>query len=213
MSVKSRLAELESQLSKLGYNDALRAMDWMVEEMSVAKGFERHNGDDYFIHPIDCAQDLINHGIRDEPAIIVSLLHDAPEDIPGVTVKMVETMFTTQIAVAVDLLTKKPGIDYKLDENMSAYLAPILQNWRSLLGKASDRKNNCETLNDATVEKQFKQAVETDLWFFPLFKEGRKLYPRFAPYFVSATRSIKPHLQKIREYHDLHQRYIALGGK
>lgn len=199
---ESRVRFLEQTLSTLGYDDSLRALDWMVAEMCAEKDYKRHNGTHYYYHLVDTTQDLLNHGIKNQDIITGMLLHDAVEDINGVTSRMIEDKFNSNVAVMVDLVTKKEGIDYKVDANMIAYLKPMLDNVGSLLLKTSDRKHNFGTLRDATPEKKLRQALETEKHFIPLFKEGRIRYPRYAGYFYSAKTTIEPHLWAIKEHHE-----------
>lgn len=199
MSISSRVRYLETSLSHNGFNNALRAMDWLMEEMNAQKGFMRHDGSDYFIHPIDCAQDLFNHNMREEDLMIVALLHDMQEDVPGVTPKLIEDKFSTRSAVAVDLLSKKPDIDYKKRENIIPYAESLLLNSLSIRVKAADRKHNFSTLKDATPEKRLRQAIETEEVYFPLFKRARQLYPRHSSYFYSVKTSIEFPLWLIKE--------------
>lgn len=205
MGVDSRVRQLESTLSVLQYQESLKALDWLMEEMSTAKGYSRHDGSDYFIHPVDCAQDLINFGVRDQDVITTALLHDMQEDVPGVTPRLVETHYGSRVAVAVDLLSKKPELDYKVDEVMRSYLGAISGNLLAVLGKTADRRNNFGSLRDASEEKQYKQAIETEVYFIPFFKEARNRYPRYAPYFFAAKSSIEPHLWQIKTSYALSQ--------
>jgi GTP pyrophosphokinase len=198
--MESRVSYLEDMLAKLGFTDALRAMDWMIEEMCAEKGFVRHNGTHYYYHLIDATQDALNFGIREEPVITGILLHDAPEDIEGVTVKMIESLYGTRVATAVDLVTKRKGVDYKNGENLKQYLNQILQNRDASIIKTADRKHNFSTLRDATPEKKLRQANETETYFIPFFKEARKRYVRYSSYFFSAKTAIEPHLWEIKEH-------------
>lgn len=197
----SRVAFFEQTLQHLGYYQALEALDWLKDEMCAEKGYKRHNGAHYYYHPIDCAQDLLNHGIREEAVIITALLHDIVEDVPGITVKMVEHKFGTRVSIAVDLLTKQEGIDYKIPENLREYLAAILKNRDAALVKTADRKHNFSTLIDASFEKQLKQALETRDYFIPFFKDCRKLYGRYSAYFFSAKTSTEPLIWHILKHH------------
>ncbi|MNE75779.1 hypothetical protein D3C80_1719690 [compost metagenome] len=83
---------------------------------------------------------------------------------------------------------------------MTEYLNGISRFVWTALIKTSDRKHNFSTLRDATPEKRMKQAIETETYFIPRFKEWRKQYPRYAPYFFGAKTSIEPHLWAIKEY-------------
>jgi GTP pyrophosphokinase len=215
--VESRELLLEQQLSVLGFNDALRALDLMRKEMCAEKGFTRHNGEHYYYHLVDVTQDLINHGVRYEPCIVAALLHDYMEDVAGVTFRMIETLFGTEVAQYVYLLSKNPEIDYHNKENMIGYLQDIGDYLWTALIKTSDRKHNFSQLKDASFEKRMKQAIETETYFIPAFKEWRNKFPRYAPYFFGAKTSIEPHLWAIKEYHAeierLQDKIFHLGRK
>lgn len=45
---ESRVQFLEQSFATLGYQNALRALDWMIAEMCAEKGFARHNGTHYY---------------------------------------------------------------------------------------------------------------------------------------------------------------------
>lgn len=198
----SRVAFFENQLQLLNMNEALEALDWLKSEMCAEEGYKRHNGTHYYYHPIDCAQDLMNHGIREEAVIVATLLHDMIEDVPGITYKMVEHKFGLRVATAVALVTKDPNVDYKVPENLAAYLKAILENRDAALVKTADRKHNFSTLIDATIEKQYRQMVETRDYFIPFFKECRKKYGRYSHYFFSAKTTIEPIIAHIQQCHD-----------
>lgn len=199
---ESRVRFLERTLSTLGYDDSLRALDWMMEEMCVEKGHERHNGTHYYYHLVDTTQDLLNHGIRNQDIITACLLHDAMEDIEGVTYEMIKDKFNMNVAFMVRLVTKLDDVDYKNGDNLEIYLCVISHNVGASLIKTADRKHNFGTLRDATPEKKLRQALETEKHFIPFFKEARNRYPRYAGYFYSAKTTIEPHLWEIKEHYE-----------
>jgi hypothetical protein len=199
---ESRVRFFEQSLALLGYNDGLRALDWLMHEMNAEKGFARHDGSNYYTHPVDCAQDIINFGIREEPIVIAALLHDMAEDVEGVTPKMVENMFGSRVAKAVDLVTKKKDVNYKDSDYVYLYLHDIKQNRDASIVKTADRKHNFSTLRDALFEKKYRQALETEKFFIPFFKECRNLYPRYAHYFFAAKTAIEPHLWAIKAHYE-----------
>lgn len=198
---ESRVRFLEQSLAMLGYTDSLRALDWMIDEMCSEKGFSRHNGTHYYFHLVDTAQDLLNHGIKNQDVITACILHDSVEDVDGITVKMIEDKFGHNVAMMVYLVTKKEFLDYKDAKNMESYLIDILDNVGSCLIKTVDRKHNFSTLQDATAEKKLRQALETEKHFIPFFKECRNKFPRYAGFFFSAKTTIEPHLWEIKEHY------------
>lgn len=197
---ESRTLFLEHTLTQKGMHKAIEALDLMKNEMCAAKGFARHNGDNYYFHLVDVAQDLLNHGVMHEACIIAALLHDYQEDVVGVTKKMIGLMFGEEVAIYVDILSKKNWIDYKIPYNMEMYLDDISCFLWTALIKTADRKHNFSTLKDATFEKRMKQAVETETFFIPFFKEMRNKYPRQASFFYGAKTHIMPTLLFIKEY-------------
>ncbi|MGG1071262.1 HD domain-containing protein [Priestia megaterium] len=199
---ESRVRFFEQRISDMGYDKALQALDWMMEEMAAPK-YARHDGSHYYNHLVDVAQDLLNHGIRDEDLIVGALLHDAVEDVPGITLRMIDDKFNTRVAKMVGAVTKQPGVNYKQDDLIKVlYLDPMLENPDSCVLKAGDRKHNFSTLRSATPEKKLRQAIETEKFFFPFFKEAMKRYPRYSAYFLSAKTAIKPHLLEIKEHYE-----------
>ncbi|HDR4736897.1 TPA: HD domain-containing protein [Bacillus cereus] len=200
---ESRVRLFEQRMADAGQEQTLLALDWVREEMCATKGFARHDGTDYYNHCVDVAQDLFNHGIRDQDILSAALLHDIVEDVDGITLRMVEDKFNANVAKMVDLVTKEKFVNYKEGELLKVlYLEPILSNVGACLIKTSDRKHNFSTLRDATSEKKIRQAIETEKFFFPFFKEARNRYPRYSSYFLSAKTNIKPHLVEIIERYE-----------
>lgn len=199
---ESRVRLFEQRMADAGQEMTLRALDMVKEEMCATKGFARHDGSNYYNHCVDVAQDIFNHGIRDEDILTAALLHDIVEDVEGITLRMIEDKFNKRVAKMVDLVTKEKSVNYKEGEILKVlYLEPMLRDPGACLLKASDRKHNFSTLRDATPEKKVRQAIETEKYFFPFFKEAMKRYPRYSAYFLSAKTAIKPHLMEILEHY------------
>lgn len=207
MCISSREKFFEQCLSILKWDNALRALDLVREEMSAEKGYVRHNGTHYYYHLIDVAQKLINFGIREEDIIVAALLHDIAEDVPSYTIERVHVEYGEKIATMVDLVTKKDGINYKIKENLVDYLNNISKNYGAALIKTADRMHNFGTLKDAKSEKKIKQAKETKVCFIPFFKVCRNKYPRYAHIFFEAKTSIEPHLWEIEEHYEEIEEY------
>lgn len=198
----NRVEFFEQRVADAGQLMTLDALDFVKSEMNAKKGFARHDGSDYFEHCVDVAQDLWNAGIRGQDVISAALLHDTIEDIPGVTYKMIADKFGTRIADIVQGVTKSRAINYKEEDNIKKfYLDPMLDDVDMCLVKTGDRKHNFSTLKDATPEKKMRQAIETETFFFPFFKQARQRYPRYSAYFLSAKTAIKPHLLEIKEHY------------
>ncbi|MNC17415.1 GTP pyrophosphokinase [compost metagenome] len=195
----SRTKFLEDCLKSINAKMALKAFYLVIDVMNVEKGYTRYNGTDYFLHLIDVTQILYNYGVRDDDILAGALLHDIVEDCykMGYTIDYVEKEFNVRIAKMVNLVTKKPGIDYKVAVNMTAYLEDIFWDIGACLIKVADRMHNFGNLEDATRKQVKKQAIETKTFFIPFFKRCRNEYPQFAAFFYAAKTSIEPHLRRI----------------
>jgi (p)ppGpp synthase/HD superfamily hydrolase len=201
MGKESRVIHLQRDLIDLGNHQALRALNWMIGVMNSDNGYSRHDGSHYYYHLVDACQDLINHGITDQNTLTACILHDAVEDVDFITIGMIGERFNAEVALLVDGVTKKKQVDYKVGANLEQYLAYILQFSKMCLIKTADRKHNFSTLEDATPEKELRQAQETEKHFIPFFKHARRLHPEYSAYFHSAKTTIVPHLKKIKKYH------------
>lgn len=153
------------------------------------------------------AQKLINAGVREEDIITAALLHDLVEDVlneegkPIYSIDDVTILFNENVAHMVELLTKKPNVDYKKDKNeLQRYLDRISENVGASLIKCADRQNNLGSLLDATAEKRLRTALETEEYYLPFFKKCRNLYPWYAAFFFDAKTTIEPHLWAIKEH-------------
>lgn len=199
----SRIRNFEKLISDLGFDKALNAFDLMRVEMSAEAGFSRESGEDYYYHLVDVSQYLLNAGIRDEVTIVSALLHDYIEDVSGATYNLVKLKYGVDVATTVLGVTKKPGIDYKTnDEEMQLYVTTLMQDLRMSLLKASDVVHNFGTLGATSPEKQLRKAIEVETYYFPFLDECAKLYPRYANFFLGAKTTIEPHLNAIKRHHE-----------
>ena len=194
----SRVRHLEHVLSILQYHKALRAFDFVIEEMSNEKGFARSDGTHYYYHLVDVAQILINFGIREESIIVSALLHDAVEDIDWVTPEYIERIYGSDVRDIVMRVTKKQGVDYKADtDEMNRYLEQIESRYESALVKTADRIHNFSTMSTMSQKYRMKQVVETREMYIPFFKRCRKRYVRHSGFFYFAKTVIEPILSEI----------------
>ncbi|UUV46046.1 (p)ppGpp synthase/hydrolase [Bacillus phage vB_BanS-Thrax1] len=212
MAKESRVVQLQMDLAEMGYKDALKALNWMISVMNADNGYKRHDGRHYYYHLVDATQELINMGVTDEVVLTACILHDAIEDVDDINYEGVKSLFGKEVADTVLGVTKNPDVNYKKGENLKAYLDAMLPHVRMCLVKTADRMHNFSTLKDATPEKELRQAIETETYFLPFFKECRKRYPEYARFFHSAKTTIMPHLIKIKQHHAFvaeHERQIA----
>lgn len=207
MAQEARVIHLQKDLIRLGNFETLKALNWMIGTMNADNGYARHDGSHYYYHLADGCQDLINHGITDQNTLTGYVLHDSMEDIVNsegkriITKEFLTERFNAEVALLVDGVTKKEDVDYKKPENLEQYLAYILQFSKMCLIKTADKKHNFSTLEHASLEKELRQAKETEKHFLPFFKNARTLHPEYSAYFHSAKTSIVPHMKKIFKYH------------
>lgn len=171
---------------------ALKALDLVCSTMDKEHGFVRDDGQSYYNHCIIVALTLLNHGIYIEDVICAALLHDIVEDIPEYTVKTLEIMFNKEVAQTVDLLSKKPGVDYHIADNLQEYLDKIESSVGAVLIKTSDRMHNMMTLKNKSLASKYAKALETERHYMPRFKSWRKMFPRYEDLFLDARNSIEP---------------------
>lgn len=209
--LSSRTRHLKRTLTLLGYHDASKALDLMIEEMSADKGFARHSGKHYYYHLVDVAQLLLNFGIRDEATITASLLHDYIEDVEGVTPQVVASLFGNEVAEIVVLVSKEKGIDYKNNPaKMQEYLDKIYANPKACLVKTADRVNNFQTLRDSSVMHRRKQLENTMVYFIPFFKKCRNQYIENESFYFQAKTMIEPLAFEVGRYLDDLSEYEGL---
>jgi guanosine-3',5'-bis(diphosphate) 3'-pyrophosphohydrolase len=200
MSLSSRTKFLLQNLKVLGYNQALKAAHLIINEMSIENGFARHDGTNYYHHLVDVAQTLLNFGVRKEEIIIAALLHDYVEDVEGVTVKFVETMFNREVSKMVELLTKKRGVDYKDEKNMEDYLNQIFTSEGASLVKVADRLHNFSNMRESTsLAHKERQVTETEKFYIPFFKRCRNEFVEYSHFFFHAKTVIEPIMYEMKE--------------
>lgn len=195
---------LERRLATIyGINSmAIKALDLIREEMSVAKGFKRDNGTDYYNHCVDVANTLISFGITDEDVICAALLHDIIEDVEGYRRITIARMFNENVARLVMLVTKEHGVDYKQPEKIKQYLAQITTDMNASAIKTADRMHNMMTLEEKTFEARYQKAMETKTYYLPFFKQSRYMYPRYENLFYAARAEIEPLIFHIESFYE-----------
>lgn len=194
----SRVLHLELQLSQLNYVKSLKAFDTVLNTMNKENNFARHDGTHYYYHLVDVAQILLNFNIRDDEIIAAALLHDFIEDVEWATYEYVEEVYGTRVANIVQLVTKTPGVDYKVDmESMDNYLDNIEEVYESALIKTADRMHNFGTMLNSSDAHRARQVKETREKYLPFFKRCRKRHVRYANFFFFAKTAIEPILYEI----------------
>lgn len=135
------------------------AVEFMKEKH---KGQTRKQGTPYYTHPLEVSDILKKKGFS-EKYQIVGLFHDLLED-TNTTFEEIEKMTDSEIANAVQLLTKENG--YIMEE----YIGKINKNEIAKNVKLADRLHNLSEMHFATKEFQKKYIKETEKWFIILAK-------------------------------------------
>ncbi|MCF8008998.1 MAG: bifunctional (p)ppGpp synthetase/guanosine-3',5'-bis(diphosphate) 3'-pyrophosphohydrolase [Halanaerobiales bacterium] len=131
----------------------------------------RISGEQYVDHPINVAYILADLGL-DIISISAALLHDVVED-TKFTVKDIEEIFGSEVALLVDGVTKLTKLDFKSKEEHQAeslrkmFLA-MAKDIRVVLIKLADRLHNMRTLEYLSKEKQKFKSEETKEIYAPL---------------------------------------------
>ncbi len=162
------------------------------------EGQYRDGGEPYVIHPLMTCKTLIllrvdkalhewqpqksNDWIKHECDILyaAAVLHDVIEDcgLPNKGREMVDVYhLDEEVWFIVNILSKPPkGQLYEPEE----YFGKILQDWKAILIKLSDRANNCSTMQVFDEDRRRKYIRKTNNYVYPLCANGRKRYPQFS---------------------------------
>ena len=140
----------------------------------VHKGQLRQSGEEYIIHPLHVASNLLDMEVYDTDTICAALLHDTIEDAPyDFTKEDIKELINETVAELVDGVTKMRAMNYstKADcelANTRKIINGLNKDVRIILIKLCDRLHNMETLQYKTKEKQKENALETMELFVPL---------------------------------------------
>ncbi|MEI3300244.1 MAG: bifunctional (p)ppGpp synthetase/guanosine-3',5'-bis(diphosphate) 3'-pyrophosphohydrolase [Eubacterium sp.] len=129
------------------------------------KDEKRKSGEPYLIHPV-CVAIILTQLDMDKETIVGGLLHDVIEDTPY-TVEDITQMFSAEIALLVDGVTKLTQLNYSADkldvqaENLRKMFLAMAKDIRVIIIKLADRLHNMRTLQFMKPEKQKEKARET----------------------------------------------------
>lgn len=136
------------------------------------KDQKRKSGEPYLIHPV-CVAIILAQIDMDKETIVGGLLHDVVED-TKYTVEDITKLFSEEIALLVDGVTKLTQLSYSADkldvqaENLRKMFLAMAKDIRVIIIKLADRLHNMRTLQFMKPEKQKEKARETMDIYAPL---------------------------------------------
>lgn len=172
------LAPADFTAPKILYNkliDRIRSYHPSADTTMIEKAYRlaqnahkeqlRKSGEPYIIHPL-CVANILAELELDKESIVAAILHDVVED-TDITLEQVSVMFSEEVALLVDGVTKLTQLKYSKDkvevqaENLRKMFLAMAKDIRVILIKLADRLHNMRTLKYMDPDKQREIARET----------------------------------------------------
>ena len=157
--INSFLKNIEGSFSVQDYKKINLALKWCKK---FHKGQKRLSGEDFFIHPLQVANILVQWQATPD-MIIAAILHDSVED-TTLTLEEIEKKFGAEVSLFVFALTK----ENILGETLSKNIALLEDSPNSLRIKLADRLHNMRTIHNMSLEKQKEKSMETLSVYVPI---------------------------------------------
>ncbi len=158
---------MSRRVSNNDINRLRKAFEFAKEAHKLQR---RKTGAPYIIHPIAVASIAAEELRLDTDSVITAFLHDVVED-TDYTIEDIRNNFGNNVALLVDVVTKKKKEKYKMSKQVDNYqqlLDSLNYDIRALMVKLADRLHNMRTLSSMLPDKQMKIAGETDYFYAPL---------------------------------------------
>jgi GTP pyrophosphokinase len=169
------LEEVKKYISNKNHLEQIQdAFDYAKK---MHEGQYRKSGEEYIVHPVDCAIILAEYQ-TDPTTIMAGLLHDVIEDTDA-TFETVKDQFGEEVALLIEGVTKLGQYKYKGSDveaeklkaqamNYQKMLIAMAKDIRVVIVKLADRLNNIRTLGALPEVKQKRIARETMDIYAPL---------------------------------------------
>lgn len=204
--------------------NSIKAIKLLINEMSAEKGFVRHDGRDYFVHPISVAQTAIDFGMvefftgsnltaeeiernnKSDAILTTCLLHDIIEDVEWVNEDYIRSVYGDYLFKTIDNVTKRDK------EHIKDYLTRVASDEVSALVKILDRLDNVRTLSNSTFEHRERQLEETREYYLPLTKSLRYVYFENSRFLWQARIMISSILDEVERGNE-YERRVKVGNE
>lgn len=183
-----------------------RAVQAMELGMSIHIGTRADHITPEFQHQMEMAhylRTLESHLIFPEETFCCVFLHDVYEDYPEkVTLDMIERNFGDIVKTGVKVVSKPENFD---KSNQCDYFDPIGLDPVGSITKGVDRINNLGSMVGVfSKTKQKKYVNEVEVYFLPMLKEARRLFPAQEPIYENIKFILISQITLLKEalYHE-----------